>query len=305
MQTPLAYDRMFRMEFEKLIDNIMDSYQTLGGINRSGAENLPNRANVVSALSDLQALIFPGFKYDEQLDSENLRYIVGKHVNRVISILTPEIQKALLRALSQKCEKEDERQLEERAENFKNSHCYKLAQKTVEALIEAIPALRSTIKKDAAAITAGDPAARSLGEVILSYPGLEAIIVYRIAHFLYKAGVPTIPRIMTEHTHGKTGIDIHPGAEIGESFFIDHGTGIVIGETTVIGNNVKLYQGVTLGALSLQKELTDKKRHPTIEDDVIIYSNATILGGQTVIGKGSVIAGNSWIIESVPPGTRN
>ena len=291
------------MEFEQLIDSIMDSYSQLGGINRSGAENLPNRANVVAALSDLQALIFPGFKYDEQLDSDNLRYVVGKHVNRVISILTPEIQKALLRALSQNCEGEEAAQ--SRAENFKNSHCYKLAQKTVEALIAAIPDLRAKIQKDAAAITAGDPAARSLGEVILSYPGLEAIIVYRIAHFLYKNGVPTIPRIMTEHTHGKTGIDIHPGAEIGESFFIDHGTGIVIGETTVIGKNVKLYQGVTLGALSLQKELQNKKRHPTIEDDVIIYSNATILGGETVIGKGSVIAGNSWIIESVPPGTKN
>ena len=291
------------MEFEKLIDSIMDSYETLGGINRSGAENLPNRANVVTALSDLQALIFPGFKYDEQLDSENLRYVVAKHINRIISILTPEIQKALLRALAQNCDGEEA--VQNRAENFKNSHCYKLAQKTVEALIAAIPDLRAMIQKDAAAITAGDPAARSLGEVILSYPGLEAIIVYRIAHFLYKNGVPTIPRIMTEHTHGKTGIDIHPGAEIGESFFIDHGTGIVIGETTVIGNNVKLYQGVTLGALSLQKELQNKKRHPTIEDDVIIYSNATILGGQTVIGKGSVIAGNSWIIESVPPGTKN
>ena len=125
------------MEFEKLIDNIMDSYSELGGINRSGAENLPNRANVVSALSDLQALIFPGFKYDEQLDSENLRYVVGRHVNRVISILTPEIQKALLRVLSQNCEDGDERQLEARAENFKNSHCYKLAKKTVEALIAA------------------------------------------------------------------------------------------------------------------------------------------------------------------------
>ena len=291
------------MEFEKFIDSIMDSYEKLGGINRSGAENLPNRANVVTALSDLQALIFPGFKYDEQLDSENLRYVVAKHINRIISILTPEIQKALLRALAQNCDGEEA--VQNRAENFKNSHCYKLAQKTVEALIAAIPDLRAMIQKDAAAITAGDPAARSLGEVILSYPGLEAIIVYRIAHFLYKNGVPTIPRIMTEHTHGKTGIDIHPGAEIGESFFIDHGTGIVIGETTVIGNNVKIYQGVTLGALSLQKELQNKKRHPTIEDDVIIYSNATILGGQTVIGKGSVIAGNSWIIESVPPGTKN
>ena len=291
------------MEFESLIDNIMDSYEKLGGINRSGAENLPNRANVVTALSDLQALMFPGFKYDEQLDSDNLRYVVAKHINRIISILTPEIQKALLRALAQNCDGDEA--VQNRAENFKNSHCFKLAQKAVEALIAAIPDLRAMIQKDAAAITAGDPAARSLGEVILSYPGLEAIIVYRIAHFLYKNGVPTIPRIMTEHTHGKTGIDIHPGAEIGESFFIDHGTGIVIGETTVIGKNVKLYQGVTLGALSLQKELQNKKRHPTIEDDVIIYSNATILGGETVIGKGSVIAGNSWIIESVPPGTRN
>ena len=291
------------MDFEKLIDSIMNSYNELGGINRNGEENLPNRANVVAALSDLQALVFPGFKYDEQLDNDNLRYVVGRHINRILSILTPEIQKALLRALSQNCQ--DGELLQERAQSFKNSHCYKLAQKTVEALVAAIPDLRSKIKKDAAAITSGDPAASSLGEVILSYPGLEAIIVYRIAHFLYKNGVPTIPRIMTEHTHGKTGIDIHPGAEIGESFFIDHGTGIVIGETTVIGNNVKLYQGVTLGALSLQKELQNKKRHPTIEDDVIIYSNATILGGETVIGKGSVIAGNSWIIESVAPGTKN
>ena len=135
------------MEFEKLIDNIMESYNSLGGINRSGAENLPNRANVVAALSDLQALIFPGFKYDEELDSENLRYVVGKHVNRVISILTPEIQKALLRVLSQNCDEGDERKLEARAENFKNSHCYKLAQKTVEALIAAIPGLRATIQR--------------------------------------------------------------------------------------------------------------------------------------------------------------
>ena len=146
------------MEFEKFIDSIMDSYEKLGGINRSGAENLPNRANVVTALSDLQALIFPGFKYDEQLDSENLRYVVAKHINRIISILTPEIQKALLRALAQNCDGEEA--VQNRAENFKNSHCYKLAQKTVEALIAAIPDLRAMIQKDAAAITAGDPAAR-------------------------------------------------------------------------------------------------------------------------------------------------
>ena len=157
---------------------------------------------------------------------------------------------------------------------------------------------------DVAAIFNGDPAAKSKEEVILSYPGLQAILTYRVAHFLCVNGVPVIPRIMSEHIHGRTGIDINPGAEIGDSFFIDHGTGIVIGETSIIGNNVKIYQGVTLGALSVKKELMNKKRHPTIEDDVTIYAGATILGGQTVIGKGSVIGGNTWVTESVPAGTK-
>jgi serine O-acetyltransferase len=149
----------------------------------------------------------------------------------------------------------------------------------------------------------GDPAAKSFEEVILSYPGFQAITVHRLAHYFWKAQVPLIPRMMSEMVHGSTGIDIHPGAEIGESFFIDHGTGVVIGETTVIGSNVKLYQGVTLGALSVKKEEGNRKRHPTIEDDVTIYSNATILGGETVIGRGSIIGGNVWITESVPPNT--
>ena len=147
----------------------------------------------------------------------------------------------------------------------------------------------------------GDPAAKSNEEVILSYPGLQAISVYRIANFLHKNGIPIIPRIMSEHVHGTTGIDIHPGATIGESFFIDHGTGVVIGESCIIGNNVKIYQGVTLGALSVKKELMNKKRHPTIEDDVTIYANATILGGNTVIGRKSIIGGNTWVTESVKP----
>jgi serine O-acetyltransferase len=151
----------------------------------------------------------------------------------------------------------------------------------------------------------GDPAAKSYEEVILSYPGFQAITVHRLANFFWKAQVPLIPRMMSELLHGSTGIDIHPGAEIGESFFIDHGTGVVIGETTVIGKNVKIYQGVTLGALSVKKEMGEgsSKRHPTIEDDVTIYSNATILGGDTIIGRGSVIGGNVWITKSVPPGT--
>ncbi len=165
---------------------------------------------------------------------------------------------------------------------------------------ENIPKLHSLLTNDAIAICNGDPAATSKDEVILAYPGFMAIAIYRLAHELYKLNIPLLPRIFTEYAHQISGIDIHPGAKIGESFFIDHGTGIVIGETTVIGNNVKIYQGVTLGALSVSKNLGNTKRHPTIEDNVIIYSNAVILGGNTVLGKGSTIGGNVWLTRSVP-----
>jgi serine O-acetyltransferase len=174
-------------------------------------------------------------------------------------------------------------------------------------LLRRIPAIRALLSKDVLAAFQGDPAANSVEEVIFSYPSIEAITTHRIAHELYREGVPMLPRIMSEHAHAATGIDIHPGAEIGESFFIDHGTGVVIGETCVIGNNVKLYQGVTLGALSLARGVPGKtsgKRHPTLEDGVTIYAGATILGGDTVIGAGSVIGGNAWLVESVPPGSR-
>ncbi|MEW6509038.1 MAG: serine O-acetyltransferase EpsC [Bacteroidota bacterium] len=167
--------------------------------------------------------------------------------------------------------------------------------------IEKLPEIHSKLWLDANAIYEGDPAAESIDEVILAYPGFMAILIYRLAHEIYKLRVPILPRIMSEHAHQITGVDIHPGAIIGSPFFIDHGTGIVIGETTVIGNNVKIYQGVTLGALSVKKELSHVKRHPTIEDDVIIYAQAVILGGNTVIGKNSVIGGNSWIVQSIPP----
>ena len=282
------------MSIDILIDNIMNSYESYGGINRSGAENFPNRQNVVSVLQDLQSLIFPGFKYDEDIEPGNVRYVTGLHVNRIISILTTEIQKALVFVVQNKGTEDNKVQ---------SSHCFGLAEKTVFALLQEIPEIRRKIQLDVKATVAGDPAAQNQEEVILSYPGLEAIVVHRLAHFLYTKGVPIIPRIMSEHVHGKTGIDIHPGASIGESFFIDHGTGIVFGETTVIGNNVKIYQGVTLGALSVKKELQDKKRHPTVEDNVTIYAGATILGGETVIGKGSTIGGNTWVTKSVPPGT--
>jgi serine O-acetyltransferase len=163
-----------------------------------------------------------------------------------------------------------------------------------------IPNVHRLLLKDAMAICKGDPAAKSIDEVILAYPGFLAIAIYRVAHEIYKLNIPILPRIFTEYAHQLTGIDIHPGAKIGESFFIDHGTGIVIGETSEIGERVKIYQGVTLGAVSVDKELAETKRHPTIEDDVVIYSNAVILGGRTVIGRKSVIGGNVWLTRSVP-----
>lgn len=169
-----------------------------------------------------------------------------------------------------------------------------------EKFIQKIPLIDKMLWDDAEAIFKGDPAAESIDEVILAYPGFMAIVIYRFAHELCLLSIPIIPRILTEYAHEKTGIDIHPGAKIDSPFFIDHGTGIVIGETTVIGKNVKLYQGVTLGALSVDKNLAQTKRHPTIEDDVIIYSQAVILGGNTIIGKNSIIGGNSWITQSIP-----
>ncbi|MCR5253710.1 MAG: serine acetyltransferase [Treponema sp.] len=281
------------MTIDMLIDGILDSYHRYGLINRSDSDSFPNRQNVVEILGDIQTLVFPGFKKAEDIDPINIRYVTGQKVNNVIAKLTKEIQKALIYTLSTKA-KSDCKQ------NPTNSKCFQLAEEVATGLIEEIPEIRRKIQLDVIAAFNGDPAAKSNEEVILSYPGLEAILVYRIAHYLYENGVPIVPRIMSEHVHGKTGIDIHPGAKIGESFFIDHGTGVVIGETCIIGTNVKIYQGVTLGALSVKKSLTGNKRHPTIEDDVTIYANATILGGETVIGKGSTIGGNTWVTKSVP-----
>jgi serine O-acetyltransferase len=187
--------------------------------------------------------------------------------------------------------------------------CADRAEATVEKFFSRLPQVRRMLVLDVQAAYDGDPAASNLAEIIFAYPGLVAITIYRIAHELQILGVPLLPRIMSEHAHSKTGIDIHPGARIGESFFIDHGTGVVIGETTDIGNGVKIYQGVTLGALSFPKDERGKiirgaKRHPTLEDGVVIYAGATILGGNTVIGEGSVIGGNTWVIDSVPARTK-
>ena len=274
---------------DRAVDNILESYNKYGGINLEEAIQFPNRQNVVEILRDIISLIFPGFRTAEDIDCETLRYVTGQKVNRIISMLTREIKKALI-YVTQDAE-------------VSKCHCFSLAKKTAQALIEEIPEIRRKVGLDVQAAFQGDPAAKSTEEVIVSYPGLEAIVVYRIAHFLCENGIPVIPRIMSEYAHGKTGIDINPSATIGESFFIDHGTGVVIGESCSIGNNVKIYQGVTLGALSVKKELMNKKRHPTIEDNVTIYANATILGGETVIGEGSTIGGNTWVTKSVPPHT--
>jgi len=175
------------------------------------------------------------------------------------------------------------------------------AEAQADTFFQQLPFLYKTLLKDAQAILDFDPAAHSIAEVVTAYPGFYATVVYRLSHQLWKQGIRLLPRLFTEYAHSKTGIDIHPSAEIGQAFAIDHGTGIVIGETTVIGNHVKLYQGVTLGALNVAKSLASSKRHPTIQDEVVIYAGATILGGDTVIGKGSIIGGNVWLTYSVPP----
>lgn len=273
---------------DECVQNILDSYKKYGGINFDESESLPNRETVISCLKDIQELIFPGFHTEKRLDKHNLKYQIGERVNRIIAKLSDEITKALY--YSSITQNKDESQ----------KNCEKKAESIMLDFIEEIPELRRKISLDTQAAFNGDPAAKCNEEVILSYPGLEAIVVHRIAHLFHKKGVPLIPRIMSEYIHGKTGIDIHPGAEIGDGFFIDHGTGVVIGETTVIGKNVKIYQGVTLGALSVKKAFCNKRRHPTIEDNVTIYAGATILGGETVIGKGSTVGGNVWLTSSVP-----
>ena len=255
----------------------------------SGNCKLPSRETIIEVLNDIKKVIFPGYFGAEFGIASSAEYYAGRLLTKIYLELTPEIETAL--ALESQNQTTD---LHARAEDI----CQKL--------IASIPEIRHLLICDVEAGYQGDPAAKSKDEIIVSYPGLLAIFVYRVAHILYKENVPMIPRIMTEYAHSKTGIDINSGAEIGEYFFIDHGTGVVIGETTVIGNNVKLYQGVTLGALSTRsgQDLAGVKRHPTIGDHVTIYANSTVLGGETVIGTGSIIGGNAFITKSIPEHTK-
>jgi serine O-acetyltransferase len=277
---------------EKTIESLLKNYEDFGMVNRSDGENLPVRESIENIVYSLEQILFPGYLENVRTDNRNLLAHTVEKVNGAAKTLIREVEKSLsfsVRLGELTCGHEG---------------CRAVADMIVSEFFEELPNIRTVLSKDLEAAVRGDPAAKSADEVILSYPGFQAVTVHRIAHFFYTRQVPIIPRMMSELVHTRTGIDIHPGAQIGESFFIDHGTGIVIGETTVIGKNVKLYQGVTLGALSVKKDESGRKRHPTIEDDVTIYANATILGGETVIGRGSVIGGNTWITESVPQNSK-
>jgi serine O-acetyltransferase len=259
-----------------------------------GEEPLPQKAEVIAILRGLQEVIYPGYFGDQSLYRE---YLHG-HLGDQLFALSRKLESEVCRALAADCG------LREGSDGPGVK-----AGEVVTAFFERLPDVMDLIAADVEAAYEGDPAATCLEEVVLAYPGVKAVFTYRIAHLLHTLGVPLVPRIMTEFAHNETGVDIHPGATIGREFFIDHGTGVVVGETTVIGRRVKLYQGVTLGALSFPRDVRGglvrgTKRHPTLEDDVVVYAGATILGGDTVVGRGSVIGGNVWLTASVPPGSK-
>ncbi|MCB9545644.1 MAG: serine acetyltransferase [Myxococcales bacterium] len=265
-----------------IADELISSYD-LDGTN----ERLPPREAVEAVLDQIKRLLFPGFYADEALPQASRRFRVGTWLCQLHDRLSRLVRRALVH----------------HAPDRGTSALRAEAADVATGFLRALPRVREALRQDARAALDGDPAARSIEEVILTYPGFEAIMVHRVAHWFYEAGVPFLPRAMAELAHQKTGIDIHPGARIGCRFFIDHGTGVVIGETTDIGDDVQIYQGVTLGALSVRRSLAGAKRHPTIEDGVVIYAGATVLGGETVIGRNATIGGNVWITTSVAADT--
>ncbi len=289
--------------FRLLVQAIVASYQEnprtrhidegqggAGGVKSGG--HLPNRESVIELIRLIRELLFPGYFGKQNLSTRTLDYHVGELITVIHDKLYEQVNNAIRHQAMRR--------------GTECPSCDTTAEAIVQEFLGSLPGLRATLGTDVQAAFEGDPAASDTDEIIFSYPGLFAISVYRIAHELHRAEVPLIPRIMTEYAHNLTGIDIHPGATIGDYFFIDHGTGVVIGETTLIGQRVKLYQGVTLGALSTRggQILKGAKRHPTLEEDVTVYSGATILGGETVIGKGATINGNVFITQSVPAYTR-
>ena len=282
-------------------DQVVATYSQIGTINHLGHSPLPHNDAVIEITHDLMEVIYPGYQRRQKLHAGNVAYHVGDLLEGLSNALTQQVARALRH--KQALANSDDPQSADANDAFEE-----LAKQKTIALLESLPRLRELLATDVQAAYDGDPAAQGLDEIILCYPGLQAITVHRLAHELYGLDVPFIPRMMAEWSHNRTGIDIHPGAKIGPSFFIDHGTGVVIGETTEIAAHVKLYQGVTLGALSFPKDdsgqlVRGQKRHPTIEEGVVIYANATVLGGETVIGARSVIGASVSLIQSVPPNT--
>jgi serine O-acetyltransferase len=287
--------RHYRESLPDLVDAVVESCRTQTLITHVDSALIPQKGEVNQLIDLMLDLVFPGYFGHQEVDWASLPYHVGEEITELFDRLSLQIS----RSIRHECR---------RTESL-CSHCLDTGQRDAVAFIRRLPGVRELVAGDVVAAYRGDPAAKSHDEVVFCYPGLYAVTVYRLAHALHELGVPVLPRMMTERAHSLTGIDIHPGAAIGREFFIDHGTGVVIGETCIIGDRVTVYQGVTLGALSFPRDesgdlVRGTKRHPTIEEDVVIYSGATILGGRTVIGKGSVVGGNVWITASVPPGTK-
>jgi serine O-acetyltransferase len=290
----MATDVRLKEGLPEITEALVGTYTECNRLNHLGHRPLPSRESILDLLADLREVLFPGYTRRQNLHLGNVEYHVGGLMDQLHDALTEQIARALRHELAQESPHVD----------FEA-----LAQQRAIDFLSRLPEVRLVLEQDVCAAYEGDPAARSHHEIVFCYPGFEAVAVYRLAHELLLLGVPLIPRIMTEAAHSQTGIDIHPGAKIGPGFFIDHGTGVVIGETCEIGKNVKLYQGVTLGALSFPRDgqgqvIRGKKRHPTLEDDVVVYANATILGGDTVIGHHAVVGSNVWLTHSVGPYTR-
>jgi serine O-acetyltransferase len=280
---------------ERLVDGMIRSYRKDPRGSHLNRRFLPSRDEILDVVHLLLQLFYPGYVGRQDLTDENLEY----HVGTLLSAVREKVQRQVETCLCFAAE----------AAGSDPAAPGDEARRVTAEFLERLPAIRDALVLDVQAAYDGDPAATSLDEVILAYPGLLAITVHRVAHELHAMGVPLMPRIMSEWAHSKSGVDIHPGADIGRSFFIDHATGVVVGETTTIGDNVKLYQGVTLGALSIPRDergrvIRDTKRHPTVQNDVTVYANATVLGGHTVLGEGSVVGGSVFVTSSVPAGSR-
>lgn len=295
----MATDIRLKERLPELTDRIVETYQEIDTIHHLGHCPLPSVDAVIDIASDVKEILYPGYRKRQNLHFGNVTYHVGDLIDSLHDRLTQQIA----RALRHDFRRRNGLECGNVTPDFES-----LGQEKAVQFLETLPEIRRVLSLDVQAAYDGDPAAGGLDEIIFCYPGLEAVTVYRIAHELHALGVPLIPRMLSEWAHSKTGIDIHPGATIGHSFFIDHGTGVVIGATCEIADHVKLYQGVTLGARSFAKDdegnlVRTTKRHPTIESFVVVYANATILGGDTVIGHHAVIGSSVSLYESVPPNT--